>query len=766
MSELPKANVRPVSNLSVIWILPFLALAVGAWLAWQAYSQRGVEIEIVFDSGAGIEVGKTPVVYKGMAVGMVRNLRLDMDGEQQVVIVTVEMKKEFSDHLRDHTRFWLVRPSITLAGISGLETLVSGNFIGVSVGGGERSRRFYALSEEPPLPDDRLGLHLTLEADKLGSLSRGSPVFYRQIEVGQIKAYHLSADQQRVEVEVFIEPEYTSLISPRTRFWNASGVTVDAGFSGVKFRTESLSSIVAGGIAFTTPDPLPGEQEQPLDASHVFRLYEDFESAQAGVVARVVFEDYEGLQAETTPVIYKGMRVGEILQLQIEPGLQQAEAILSIDPMMEPHLVEGAQFWVVKPSVSLAGVSGLEALVKGNYIAMRPGSLGKKPRRDFVALLSPPPPEYGMAGRTLTLTAESLGSIEVGSPLLYKQVKVGAVQSFQLSQEQVQIRVHIDQAHAHLINTSTRFWNASGFAFSGSPMGVELHSESVQALLAGGIAFETPQPRAPTGGSTFQLHPDRQAALRKGSKIKLRLVRGDGLKPGTPIRYRGLEVGYVDTVKLSPDLQSVELSAWITRAEKQILRANSRFRVVRPELGLLRTNHLETLVTGPYLEVEPGSVLKPRQTRFKVQDGLASARKKEEHDGLELTLSTTRLGSIRPGNRVTYRGVVVGKVDSFALGPHADRVLVRLRIESRYAPLVYTGSKFWETSGVAMDFDLLEGAKVRAESLRSVMEGGIAFATPEGSRGNRALPGQTFLLYREPREEWLDWAPRIALESP
>lgn len=198
-----------------------------------------------------------------------------------------------------------------------------------------------------------------------------------------MKSYRLSEDQSTVEVKVFIEPAYASLVRKHTRFWNASGVSIDASLSGVKVRSESLSSIVAGGIAFATPEYR--KDSPPTDPSLPFRLYEDFDAAQAGIRVKVKLSDYEGLQAGRTPVMYKGIQVGSLKALKMEDNLSSASAELTLDPLTEDYLVEGTQFWVVKPSISLAGITGLEALVKGNYIAIRPGEKGERPEREFEA---------------------------------------------------------------------------------------------------------------------------------------------------------------------------------------------------------------------------------------------------------------------------------------------------------------------------------------------------------------------------------------------
>lgn len=765
MSDLPLAKVRPASNWSAIWVLPLIALLIGAWLGWRAYSEAGIEIQVIFKSGEGIQAGKTEVIYKGISIGKVHTLALDHSEAQSGVVATLEVNKDMEANLRTGTRFWLVKPSVSLAGITGLETLVSGNYITLSPGEGEPARVFTALNDAPPLSDTEPGLHLTLKAERLGSLGRDSPVFYKQIQVGRVKSYALADDQSTIEVKIFINPLYANLVRKHTRFWNASGISIDAGLSGFKLRSESLASIVAGGIAFATPEHR--KDSPPTDPAIPFRLYEDYDAAQAGIRVQVKLSDFEGLQAGRTPVLYNGIPAGTLRTLKVDEDLTSATAELTLDPRTEDYLVEGTEFWVVKPSISLAGITGLEALVKGNYIAVRAGEKGKPAKREFVARPKAPPLNLAAPGLHLVLLSDSRGSLEVGSPILYRQVKVGSVQSVQLSRDnqRVAFGVHIEPDYMHLVNSSTHFWNASGVTLRGGLSGIEVKSESLQTLLAGGIAFETPDPHAAVSTrrvQRFALYDDRESALQSGEAISIRLPRGDGLSPGTAIRFKGLDVGKVEAMELSDDLQAVVLHARITQAAQRIVRAGSQFWVVRPELSLTEVANLETLVSGQYLEVLPADKPGGRQTDFVALDRPPNPALREL--GLRLVLSAARRSSLKPGVPVTYREVPVGKVVDFELGPTADRVLIHVLIEPRYAGLVHTGSRFWNTTGIGVEAGLFKGVKVRSESLETIIAGGVAFATPEqGQMGMQAKPGQTFALFDDPQDEWLQWAPKIAL---
>ncbi|PBX20572.1 mammalian cell entry protein, partial [Pseudomonas aeruginosa] len=408
MSDLPSPKKHKTSNWSAIWVLPLVALAIGAWLAWRAFDQAGVDIQVRFESGDGIQANKTEVLYKGISVGKVTDLHVSKDIKG--VVATIEIKKEAQEYLSKDTRFWLVKPRVSLAGVTGLETLVSGVYIAVDPVKGEKEERYFtALKEPPPLSDKLPGLHLTLKADRLGSLEQGSPVFYRQIQVGQVKSFQLGDDQRTIEIKVHIEPAYADLVRKHTRFWNASGISISGGLSGFKVHSESLLTLVAGGIAFSTPENRT--DSPPTDPSKPFRLYDDYDAAQAGLRVKLKMNDVSGIDPGRTPVMFNGVQVGLVKSIDMGKDYSSATADLAMDPRVEDMLLEGTEFWAVKPSISLAGITGLEALVKGNYIDVRFAKSGA-PSREFTIRPKAPPLNTDAPGLHLVLTSDKLGSID------------------------------------------------------------------------------------------------------------------------------------------------------------------------------------------------------------------------------------------------------------------------------------------------------------------------------------------------------------------
>jgi paraquat-inducible protein B len=245
-----------------------------------------------------------------------------------------------------------------------------------------------------------------------------------------------------------------------------------------------------------------------------------------------------------------------------------------------------------------------------------------------------------------------------------------------------------------------------------------------------------------------------------GPTVRIMFRDATGLKPRqSEVRFRGVAVGEVTALALSPDRAYVLVSVRLRREASDIARTGSVFWVVRPEVGIETVRGLTTVITGPYIEVLPGSGAP--KTEF---IGVESASPALGRTGLPVTLATAQLGSVRPRTSVTYRGIEVGTVTSTTLSRDATAAHVQVLIDPRYARLVRIGSRFWSASGVDVNVSLFKGVEISVESLRSLVAGGVAFATPDAS-SPPAKEGTIFVLHDKPQKEWLAWAPKIPLPA-
>ena len=244
-----------------------------------------------------------------------------------------------------------------------------------------------------------------------------------------------------------------------------------------------------------------------------------------------------------------------------------------------------------------------------------------------------------------------------------------------------------------------------------------------------------------------------------GPTITIRFKDGTGLKVGrTPVQYSGVRIGEVKSVKLSDDLRDVVVEARLLRSAASIAREGSVFWIVRLGTELQDISNLGTVITGAYIQVSPGSG-EPKSDFV----GMEGSQGAVEPDGLEIVLRTNRLGSLKPRSPVYYRGIEVGAVRAVQLSADATAAEILVQIRPRYVKLVRSSSKFWNSSGADVKFGLFSGLEINVESLKSLVAGGIVFATPSDPKAGHARNGASFPLYEQPAKEWLEWAPRISI---
>jgi len=265
-------------NVSLVWLVPAVAIAIAASMLVRSVFLTGPRIEIEFKSAEGVEAGKTEVRYKEVVIGKVVGVALRDDRERVVVIV--QLDQSAARFAVEDTAFWVVKPRIGSGGVSGLGTLLSGAYIGTDAGVSTRARSEFVGLEQPPLVlRGEPGSIYVLRATDLGSLDVGSPVFYRRTQVGRVVGYTLDADRDELTLKVFIEAPYPKLVTTNSRFWNASGIDLTLNAGGLSVNTQTLVSILAGGVAFETPPD--GTRATPAPENSVFPLFNDRRSALA-----------------------------------------------------------------------------------------------------------------------------------------------------------------------------------------------------------------------------------------------------------------------------------------------------------------------------------------------------------------------------------------------------------------------------------------------------------------------------------------------------
>nr|WP_294556813.1 MlaD family protein [uncultured Rhodopila sp.] len=342
----PSAIVRSMLDrkrgVSLIWAIPVVTLFIGGWLAWRTWSERGPLITISFETAEGLQATQSHVRHKEVDMGVVQKIALSADLSR--VVVTVRMNKEAAPLLTDKARFWVVRPRFFAGSISGLSTLFSGSYIDLlpSGEGGEPQTDFVGLENPPVLQSDVPGRTFLLDANRIGSLNLGSPILFRDLEAGEILGWDVGEMARNITVHAFVRAPFDKYVHDNSRFWNASGATVQLGANGLQFQVESLRAIVLGGIAFDTPDD-PKITGESLP-NRAFTLYPNKEAADASVFKRSVpfvanFTTSVSGLGSGSPVMLRGQKIGEVSRVSLVYDRAADNVVVPVHFTLEPERI-------------------------------------------------------------------------------------------------------------------------------------------------------------------------------------------------------------------------------------------------------------------------------------------------------------------------------------------------------------------------------------------------------------------------------------------
>ena len=370
----PHAATRRSRRISIIWIIPLVAVAIGAWLAWDTLSKEGPTIKISFEGGEGLQAGQSQLKYKDIVFGTVKSLTLSPD--QTHVIITVATTHQAERLLTEGTVFWVVKPRLFAGNISGIETLLSGSYIGMlpAAEAGKTQRDFVGRQDPPVLSAHVPGHTFLLKSKRIGAVSVGSPIFFRDLNVGEVLGWDIADMAEYVTIHAFVRAPYNSYVHDQTRFWNASGVSIKLGGTGVEVQMESLKALLLGGVAFETPVSDIHTAETAED--HVFPLFADRETANAASYTRDIpaIAYFPGSVSGLAPgaaVTMHGLKVGEVTDVRLSYDAAKDAIVAPVRFVVEPERVVGIGERVFKTDAEAIGA----LLKKGLRASLQSASL-------------------------------------------------------------------------------------------------------------------------------------------------------------------------------------------------------------------------------------------------------------------------------------------------------------------------------------------------------------------------------------------------------
>lgn len=410
----PTAAKRQSRRIPLVWIVPLITALIGAWLAWDTLSKRGPAITIAFDSADGLQAGQSQLKFKDVVMGTVKSITVTPDFSG--VMVTVETTREAEPLLSDKTIFWVVKPQLFAGRISGLDTLLSGSYIGMlpSTAKGRPERHFIGSANPPVLPVSSPGTVFKLETTRVGSISLGSPIFYRDIDVGTVLGWDLGHMARDVTIHAFVRAPFDKYVHDDSLFWNASGLSVKMGASGIQLQMESVKALLLGGIAFDTK---PGTTAPVAEANHSFPLYADHDAAKAAGFGRRLhllsyFEgSVSGLEVGADVTLH-GLKIGEVTDVGLFYDQKTDRILVPVHYQVEGERVAGVVA-AEKTSNPPLGAVAAEMVKRGFRATLQSPSLitGGK----VVAIeIAPdaPPAELGREGDVFVVPSVQAGGFD------------------------------------------------------------------------------------------------------------------------------------------------------------------------------------------------------------------------------------------------------------------------------------------------------------------------------------------------------------------
>lgn len=672
--------LRKNRKVSPFWLLPFIALCIGAILFFQIVKEQGKSIKITFSNGSGLVADKTPIRYQGLQIGVVK--KVNFTDNMQKVEVVANIYPEATGVLRQNTRFWVVEPSVSLAGISGLDSLVSGNYITLQPGDGNSADEFIAQEKGPITqvsPGDLL-IHLT--SDDLGSISLGASVYFKKLPVGKIYDYRFN-ENNKVEIDVVIDKEYARFVKKDSRFWNISGVNASITQAGLNFNMESVNAIVQGAVSFDSPTDSPNAVENDY-----YTLYANLQAAKRGIEVDVNIPTVAGLEAGRSDVYYQEHKIGVLSALStVENNEKILKGRLLIDPNQASLLKTGSHIVLRNKKPNLADLTEPQRFFRGDYFEIIPGDGEEKLQFDVIKeneLLLKAPNTL-----VIKLTAPESYGIAEGQNVYYNNIPIGEIVKQNIDVNGVEYEIAIAAAYRNLINPNTLFVAASNFDVNFGIDGIRFNAANPEKWLQGGIRIIAKKGLG-DALKTYPLYKDAQNAesgitgnLVEPS-ITLKTSNLPSISKDSLVLYRQYEVGKI--INITPQADHFDVDVYIYPRYKHLLTDKSLFWVesaaqidITPKGISIQSTPIARSLKGAISFDNSGSsqnkTLYPNELRAK------SA-------GQIITLFADDATNLTKGMSLRYLGLSVGEIESVTLDAKSKKIIAKALVNPNYMSMI------------------------------------------------------------------------------
>ena len=707
---LAKGLSKEKKSFSLVWIAPIIALFITSGMIYKTNVDAGTRITIVVDSGDGIKDGKTPIMYKGIKIGMVEDIHIKNDDVSKLEL-TALIDKQAAPHVtREGNKFWMVKPKVSITEVSGLDTIISGIYISVMPAANTKAEllslpykdEFIAL-DSAPIDIFNPGLAIRVNTVKKGDIAIGAPVLYNKQAIGKVEDKKLSADRLSIDLFLRIDSKYMDLIHEESIFYKTDAVEVKASLGNVEVNMGSFASFIAGGIALHNTDAC---QKSPLAKNNAsFDLVDNYDEilfSQNEIVLQM--QDHNTLTPNITKVYYKGVQAGLVKHIDYDPKTNQTQVRVKLRKDFREFANKKAYFWIVKPKLNFDGIEGLDTVVRGNYINFISTDQSAKQKSEFILHDAKP----SKSGVLVRLQADNIQGLKEGAGLFYHSVKIGEIASYRLNKDKnsFTINIIVEPKYTNLLNASSRFYYHGGISLEASLNKVLVRTGSVETLLRGGISVDTFDfKKAKALKKEYLLFDNKDAMLqamrlsKKGVYLTLISENANSLKKGSAVFYKKMKAGEILDVRWDTKIQMFYFEIFIYDDYAKEVRLNSLFynaSGLHAKVGLkglkIDTGSIESVISGGISFYNP-SASKSALVKNHANFNLYKNKEAAMNTYINISLTSCDADELEVGSQLTYKNITIGQVESIQL--HNEDVLIHAQVNAKYKKLLNKETIFW-----------------------------------------------------------------------
>ena len=562
---------------SLVWLLPLVILGILGYIAYDSYSKKGTNIVVYFKSAEGLKENITPLEYKGLTLGKVT--KISMHEDLKSVAVNILVNSDVAEYVaNENSKFWIKKPTVSLTKISGLSTLISGYKIELSTSFKKQDDLknikhqwyFDGLDSQPDEEFEENGYYVTLLANDKDNIDVGTPIFYNKYQIGEVVSKEFKGEE--VYASIYIYDKYNYLVNKSSKFIMNEALKVSYGASGLNIEVGSLYSAIIGGITVVTTL----KEDEKISKEDVQLLYSSKDDLKKKIYFSLDFNDAK--IEEKTPILFKGIEIGKVTDIKLNEDVLSTKAYVYEE--YKYLLTKNSRFFVEEPSISFGGIKNLGNIIKGNYISLdyKNGEFSNKffgvTKKDLKKSLNT---------IKIDLVTDNLNSINERSKIYYKNIEIGRVDSYDLSNDykSVKISILIDEKYKDLVNDNSKFYDMSSKLVEIKSFDLSVNYSGLESVLNGAVGLVSNKGEGKLSKKEFTLYQsykDIEKVNRdknSGFVVYTEFDNSFVVKENMAVIYKNQEIGFVKNIKFDDAVSKVEL--FIYEDFRQYIKNTSRF---------------------------------------------------------------------------------------------------------------------------------------------------------------------------------------------